>query len=114
VLASRGLPSLGIHAGLAVLGRDRAAQLAEKGTAAAVGLLIAVAFLAAGIRVPVIVPAWAALASAAAGFLAPDAAVRAEAARHALAAFVDLATIALAGGAGIDQALSDAAANGGG
>ena len=35
-------------------------------------------------------------------------------ARHALSAFLDLATIALAGGAGIDQALADAAADGDG
>jgi len=124
LLASLGLPTTGVRADLAVLGRTPERHLAEKAAAAAAGLLIAplvsAVFLLAGLRVPVLVPVWAGLLLAAAGFLAPDAAVKAEAgrrradARHALSAFLDLATIALAGGAGIDQALADAAADGDG
>ena len=123
-LRALGLPGTAIRRDLAVLGRGTDRHLAEKAAAAVTGLLIApllaAVFLLAGISVPVAVPAWAGLALAAAGFLAPDFGVRAEAAarradaRHALSAFLDLATIALAGGAGIDQALTDAAADGDG
>jgi tight adherence protein C len=123
-LRALGLPTAGVRRDLAVLGRSPDRHLAEKAAAAVTGLLIvpllAAVFLLAGIGVPVAVPVWAGLALAAAGFLAPDLGVRAEAAarradaRHALSAFLDLATIALAGGAGIDQALADAAADGDG
>ena len=123
-LRALGLPGPAIRRDLAVLGRGADRHLAEKAAAAVTGLLIApllaAVFLLAGISVPVAVPAWAGLALAAAGFLAPDFGVRSEAAarradaRHALSAFLDLATIALAGGAGIDQALTDAAADGDG
>jgi tight adherence protein C len=124
LLRALGLPTAGVRRDLAVLGRSPDRHLAEKAAAAVTGLLIvpllAAVFLLAGIGVPVAVPVWAGLALAAAGFLAPDLGVRAEAAarradaRHALSAFLDLATIALAGGAGIDQALADAAADGDG
>ena len=123
-LARLGLPGTAISRDLAVLGRSPERHLAEKAAAACACLIIgplAAAVLAlAGIGVPVILPVWAGLALAAAGFIAPDLAVRSEAAarradaRHALSAFLDLATIALAGGAGISQALSDAAADGDG
>ena len=73
-----------------------------------------------GLHVPLAVPLWAGLALAVAGFLTPDLAVRADAARvrarfrHALSAFLDLAVISLAAGTGLDQALHDAAAVGDG
>jgi tight adherence protein C len=123
-LARLGLPGTAISRDLAVLGRSPQRHLAEKAAAACTCLLIgplAAAVLAlAGLHVPVILPVWAGLALAAAGFLAPDLSVRSEAARrraearHALSAFLDMATIALAGGAGISQALADAAADGDG
>ena len=123
-LAALGLPTAGVRRDLAVLGRSLDRHLAEKAAAAVTGLLIvpllAAVFLLAGIGVPVVVPVWAGLALAAAGFAAPDFGMHAEAAarradaRHALSAFLDLATIALAGGAGIDQSLADAAADGDG
>jgi Flp pilus assembly protein TadB len=67
-----------------------------------------------GIRVPPL----AAIATAAAGFLVPDHRVRKLAARrrrdfrHALSAFLDLVVISLAGGAGVDSALTGAAGTG--
>ncbi|MGI8447155.1 MAG: type II secretion system F family protein [Streptosporangiaceae bacterium] len=124
LLRALGLPTAGVRRDLAVLGRGTDRHLAEKAAAAVTGLLIVplltAVFLVAGMSVPVAVPVWAGLALATAGFFAPDLAVRAEAAarradaRHALSAFLDLATIALAGGAGIDQALGDAATDGDG
>jgi tight adherence protein C len=124
LLRALGLPGAAVRRDLAVLGRSPDRHLAEKAATAVTGLLIvpllAAVFLVAGISVPVVVPVWAGLALAAAGFFAPDLGVHAEAAarrvdaRHALSAFLDLATIALAGGAGIDQALTDAAADGDG
>ena len=63
-------------------------------------------------------PAGGAVVLAVAGFAAPALAVRQEAAarraatRHALAAFLDLVVIAIAGGAGVEAALTYAAATG--
>jgi len=124
LLRALGLPGAAVRRDLAVLGRGTDRHLAEKAATAVTGLLIVplltAVFLAAGISAPAVVPVWAGLALAAAGFLAPDLGVHAEAAarradaRHALSAFLDLATIALAGGAGIDQAIADAAADGDG
>jgi Flp pilus assembly protein TadB len=107
------------RADLTVLDRDPTSHLAEKLTAAMVGFLLppvlAVGLAATGSPLPWGVPAVFAVGLAAAGFLAPDRAAHtdAEAARRALraafAAFLDLATIALAGGAGLEEALDDAA-----
>jgi Flp pilus assembly protein TadB len=69
-------------------------------------------------HLPIAAPGWVSLLLASAGFLAPALSVRTEAARrrrdfrHALGAFLDLVVIGLAGGAGVDAALSDAAATG--
>jgi len=88
------------------------------------GLVLAPATLAAlalgGVRAGWVAPAWAALVLAAIGFFTPDLGVHAEAERrrrdfrHALAAFLDLVVIALAGGAGVEGALADAADTGSG
>ncbi len=117
-LAGLGLPTAPVRADLAVLGRPVEQHLAEKATAALVGLLLApataLALALAGLHPPLEVPAWASLALAAAGFMAPDLGVKTEAAkrradfRHALAAFLDLVVISLAGGAGVDGALTHA------
>ncbi len=111
-----------IRRDLAVLDRDPTSHLAEKITAGIVGLtlppLLGLFLAFAGIRLPVTLPAVGALALAAAMFLGPDVAVRADAARtrhtvrYAFAAFLDLTVIAMAGGAGLEQAVTDAAAAG--
>ncbi|WP_239338651.1 type II secretion system F family protein [Frankia sp. CiP3] len=109
---------------LAVLGRPVAAHTGEKVTAAAVGLLlvpaVSVVFTVAGVGVGWSLPVGGSLLLAAAGFLTPDLGVRVEARRyradagHALSAFLDLTVIGLAGGAGVEQALDDAATAGDG
>lgn len=86
------------------------------------GLPVAVGALAAagGLGLPAVLVALAALAGAGTGFVLPDVALRAEAARRrrefrsALAAYLDLVTIVLAGGGGVESALEGAAATGGG
>jgi Flp pilus assembly protein TadB len=123
-LAALGLPRACVRRDLAVLGRPMAQHLAEQAAAALVGLLLAPAVAAllalAGAPLPAAVPLWASLLLAAAGFAAPDLGVRADAAkrradfRHALSAYRDLVVIALAGGAGVDGALADAAKVGNG
>lgn len=122
VLIGLGVPTAVTRRDLAVLGRSLEQQLAEKATAAVAGLLagpaVVVLLDVVGWSLPVFWPAWLALALAAGGFLAPDLGVRAEAARrradfrHVLSTLLDLVVIALAGGAGVDQALHDAASIG--
>ncbi len=122
LLSGLGLPRPGVRADLAVLGKPAGQHLAEQAAAAATGLLIgpvmAAVLAVRGARIPLAVPAWAALLLAAAGFAAPSLSARADAGRrrrdfrHALSAFLDLTVISLAGGAGVDAALGDAAATG--
>ncbi|WP_239406294.1 type II secretion system F family protein [Frankia sp. Cj3] len=109
---------------LTVLGRPVEVHAGEKVTAAVVGLLLAPAVTAvctvAGVGVAGSLPLAGSVLLAAAGFVTPDLGVRADArrrrvdARHALSAFLDLTVIGLAGGAGVEQALDDAAAAGDG
>jgi Flp pilus assembly protein TadB len=123
-LAALGLPRASVRRDLAVLGRPAAQHLAEQAAAALVGLLLAPAVAAllavAGASLPLAVPLWGSLLLAVAGFATPDLGVRADAAkrrasfRHALSAYLDLVVIALAGGAGVDGALADAAKVGSG
>jgi tight adherence protein C len=104
---------------LAVVGRTRERHLAEKVTLAMVGFLLVPAFAGllaiGGTAVSWEVPVWGAVVLAVCGFLLPDLGVHAEAAsrradfRHALGSFLDLVVIALAGGAGVEGALSEAA-----
>jgi tight adherence protein C len=111
-----------VRSDLFVLGRSPERHLAEKTTLAIVGLLLvpAMAGLLAlgGTPVSWVLPAWVAVIAAAAGFFAPDLGIHGEAAkrradfRHALGSFLDLVVIALAGGAGVESALADAAAVG--
>lgn len=107
---------------LTILDRDPTSHLAEKITSGLVGLalppLLGLLLAFAGIALPVPVPTVGALAVAAVLFLAPDVAARADAARHrralraAFAVILDLTVIAMAGGAGLEQAVGDAAAAG--
>lgn len=111
-----------IRRDLDVLDRDPASHLAEKITSGLVGLalppLLTGLLALVGIGLPLALPAVAAFAVAAGLFLGPDIAVRADAARrrralrHAFSAFLDLTVIAMAGGAGLEQAITDAAATG--
>jgi tight adherence protein C len=121
-LAAFGLPRASVRADLAVLERPPQQHLAEQATAAVTGLVLgpAVALMtaAAGVALPWQIPVWGGLLLAVAGFFGPDVGVRADATarreefRHALSAFLDLAVISLAGGAGVDGALDDAASSG--
>ncbi len=109
---------------LRVIGRPPEVHAAEKVALGLFGLVLAPATIAAlalgGVRAGWVAPAWAAVVLAAIGFFTPDLGVHAEAERrrrdfrHALAAFLDLVVIALAGGAGVEGALADAADTGSG
>jgi tight adherence protein C len=114
----------GVRRDLAVLGRSPERHLAEKVALALVGLLFAPAvaalLLLGGAHLPLVVPLWAALIFAVAGFVLPDLGIHADASRrrrdfrHALSSFLDLVVVALAGGGGVETALSDAASIGSG
>ncbi len=121
LLRAAGLPTASSRADLDVVGVGVERHLAEKAASAVVGLVappavIVLAQVAAGVGPGWWLPVWTSLLCAGAMFVAPDLGVRAQAARrrvemrHALAVFLDLVVIALAGGAGIQQALDDAAA----
>lgn len=122
VLVGLGLPTAGVRRDLAVLGRSPERHLAEKATAGVAGLAAAPVLTAtvalAGGGESVLIVAWMSLVLAAIGFLAPDVQVKTAAARarvdfrYALSAFLDLTVVSLAGGAGVDGALTDAAAVG--
>ncbi len=111
-----------VRADLTVLERDPAHHLAEKVTAGLAGLLLPPVFAfvlaAAGRPLPGPVPVAFAVILAVAGYLAPDLGARGEAnraragLRHAFGSFLDLVVIGLAGGAGLEQALDDAASVG--
>lgn len=118
LFASFGLPTARVRRDLAALERPAAAHLAEQATSAVIAALIpalmAAVFTLAGVSVPIAVPLWACLLLGVAGFLVPDLAARSEATRrraefsHALGGFLDLMVIALAGGAGVEGALTEA------
>ena len=122
LLAGLGLPGKTLRADLAILGRPPERLLAEQATAAVAGLLLVPAMTGllalGGVSTGWQLPAGGAIVLAVAGFAAPALAVRQEAAarraatRHALAAFLDLVVIATAGGAGVEAALTYAAATG--
>jgi Flp pilus assembly protein TadB len=74
--------------------------------------------LAGGVSVSFILPAWLSIALALVGGLVPVVALRAKAAdrrrafRHALGCFLDLVAVRLAGGAGVESALTLSARTG--
>jgi len=120
----RGLPLLArrVQSDLAVVGRAPERHLAEKVTLALTGLLIVPAFAGLlaleGTTVAWELPVWFAILIAAGAFFVPDLGIHTEAKkrradfRHALGSFLDLVVIALAGGAGVEGALAEAAAIG--
>ncbi len=121
-LRALGLPRQRMRADLAVLERPAAIHLADQTIAVLTGLVlppIAVAVLAAGgVTFADGMPLWASLAGAAGGWWLAESTVHAEAQRrrdelrYALSAVLDLVVISLAGGAGLEQALDGACADG--
>jgi tight adherence protein C len=122
--AARGWVTPSLRADLAVTGRDLDAHLARKFGFAAAGLLapplLAAAVAASGAGVPVLVPLWVAVCAAVVAFLLPDVTLRQAAAarrrdyRTAVGAFLDLVAMRMASGAGLAEALTEAAAVGDG
>lgn len=119
-VAACGLPTAAVRRDLQVIGRDLAVHRAEQAVCALFGLIMppllltAVSVLAGG-GPGMVWPVGAGIVCAAGFAFVPDLNVRAQAKRrreemrHTLSAFCDLAVIALSGGAGVDQALADAA-----
>ncbi|GAA4898329.1 type II secretion system F family protein [Streptomonospora salina] len=120
LLAALGLPTRRIRRDLAATEREIQQYLAEKAVAAvaavAAPLILGTALTALGTGLPPVAVVLGGLCCGLACWMAPDAAVRANAAtrRAELAAatsvLADLVVIALAGGAGVTGALSRAAA----
>lgn len=119
ILAAAGLPNPRLRKDLAVTGRSVSQHLADKATLTLAGLFLPL-FVQAGLTVvgfplPWSLPLIACLVVGVGGFLVPDLAVRQEAARRradfrlALSAYLNLIRVTLAGGAGVEGALSDAA-----
>jgi Flp pilus assembly protein TadB len=118
LLARTGLPRQAVLADLTVCGRDPARHLAEQGALALLAFLTMPALAAilalAGAGIGWQLPVWAGLLAAALGLFSPDLALASEARkrraelRDAVAGMLDLVAIALAGGAGVEQALRDA------
>lgn len=109
---------------LRVIGRRPAEHLARTVVLVSVALLWAPATFGlmafGGVAVTWVLPLWVSLVLAAVALVVPTLSVRAEAAerrrsfRHALGCFLDLVAVRLAGGAGVDSALSGSAAAGDG
>lgn len=112
----------GVEADLRVTGGSLEAHLARRVLFGAWGLcfgpLVGVMCWAAGLPTPMVVPAGVSLAVGAVGLLAPGPSLRSEAAtrrrsfRHAFGAFLDVVAMSLAGGRGVEAALSAAARSG--
>lgn len=108
---------------LALIGVPLERHMAEKVALAFFGLLLgpgAAAVLAVvGVRLPLVVPLWAAVGLAVGGFILPDLGRRGDATalrgeyRRTISLILDLTVISLAGGAGVEGALTDAAASAG-
>ncbi|MDQ0772955.1 tight adherence protein C [Streptomyces aurantiacus] len=119
LLRELGLSGCALGPDLAIVGRSLETHLAEKAALGITGLLLPAAvelvLTLGGRPLPWGIPLGGALLLAVGGFLLPDMTVRAEAERrrtafrHALSAYLNLIHILLAGGAGVDGALTDAA-----
>ena len=118
LLARVGLPRATVAANLAICGRDPDHHRAEQATMALLGVLAMPALAAllalGGLTVTWQLPVWAALITGTVGLFMPDLLLASEAderrtaLREAVAGMLDLVAIALAGGAGVEQALRDA------
>jgi pilus assembly protein TadC len=119
-----GIESAGLERDLAVTGRSLERHALDKLTTAGLGMglpiLFGVVVAAGGGSFPTGLLALAALLMGFGGFFQPDLALKTEAARrrrdfaHALSAFLDLVTVILAGGGGLEAALDGAAGAGDG
>lgn len=117
-LAELGIQLHTLRQDLRVMERPPEAFIAEKVLFALGGAALFAATTAgmrlAGVALPLLVPVWAAITVGVAGWFAPDLVLRSEAAarrrafRHAVAAFLDLVAISLAGGTGVEGALRGA------
>ncbi|MYT27488.1 MULTISPECIES: type II secretion system F family protein [unclassified Streptomyces] len=116
-----GFPTKSLRTDLAVCGTDEEAHLAGKATCAMTGLVapwavVLLLRLGADVATGWWVPLSGCLALAAALFFVPDLGLRKQAQRrrremqHTLSLVLDLTVIALAGGAGVQQALTQAVA----
>lgn len=111
-------------ADLRLVGRSREQHLGEKVLLALFGLVLpmltSLLMALGGVQLSLGLPLGAALALAVAFFFVPDLTLRSAAEeqrrsfRHALGSFLDLVVIGLAGGAGVESAILDAASIGGG
>lgn len=118
LLARVGLPAASVHRDLMVLGKPVVTHLGEQAALGIGGLVFppvfAAVLAATGSGIGVVTTVWMSLLVAVVAAVSADLQVKTAAARrrrdlrHALSAFLDLVTIALAGGAGVDQALTDA------
>lgn len=124
MLASLGLDPARHRDDLRVLDRSLEGLMMERLLYAAAGLVLVPAMVAVmalgGVHVSLLLPLWASLAAAASFACVPGWSVRYKAAarrrsmRHALSSFLDLVSISLAGGAGLEGALQAAVAVGDG
>jgi Flp pilus assembly protein TadB len=113
-----------LRADLAATDRTLASFLLKKVVLAGAGLMLLPVVLAAaataGLGVPALIPAWLAITAAVVGFLVPDLRLRGAAAaarrdfRAAITAFLDLTAMRMASGAGLGEALGEAARVGSG
>lgn len=118
-LQRAGLPRPQVRKDLAVLDRDPTTYVAGQLGLAILGLLAPAAVAAGanvmGVHIGWTLPLWLGLLLAAGGFVVTDLSAREEAEdrrllmRHTLAALLDVVPPALAAGAGVEQALGDAA-----
>ena len=109
---------------LRVVGLSPEEHLAHRVSVALVGTLwaplSATLMSMAGVAVPSVLTLWVSAALAPAGFFLPAVELRARAARqrrsfrHALSSFLDVVSVSLAGGRGVDGALNEAASAGDG
>jgi Flp pilus assembly protein TadB len=122
--AEQGWEFPSLRANLALVGKSFESYLATKVLLGFFGLLIVPLFFGllgvAGLRVPVVIPVWLALALAVIFFFLPDLELKQKAEayrrdfRHAVGAFLDLVAMNLAGGRGVPEALMAASEIGGG
>lgn len=114
-----GLPTTGMAADLAICERDPAQYLASQAGLVLLGLLTPAATVTAldamGAHIGLATPLWVGAALAAGGYAVADLGLHSDAQdrrrqmRHTLAALLDVVPPALAAGAGVEQALTDAA-----
>lgn len=124
VLGRLGLSTSVREADLRVVGRSPEQHQVEKLAGAVAGLalppVLTVVTRLGGVATPVAMAALASVALALAGYLLPDALLKARAAerrrafRYAFSSYLDLVTVILAAGTGVETALLDAAGAGNG